>query len=320
MIVNTGQSRGMAVLRRVPLSLLLAGVLAGGSACETGATAGSDGGVTSVIAGFYPLRYIAERVGGERVRVSNLTRPGAEPHDLELSARQVAQIHDAGLVVYLAGLQPAVDEVVAAEAPKRAFDVAAVEPLRPAPAGAAEEGGRKAHANEAKDPHVWLDPVRLAAISDALADRLATIDAAHAADFRTRAAVLHADLAALDRAYATGLANCERHDLVTSHTAFGYLADRYHLTQVPITGLAPDEEASPQRVADVAAVAKERGATTIFFETLVSPKLAETIAREIGARAEVLDPIEGLPKGSTDDYLSVMRANLGRLRTALGCG
>ncbi|HLL67524.1 MAG TPA: metal ABC transporter substrate-binding protein [Micromonosporaceae bacterium] len=311
-------------LRTLGVTVLLASVLGSATACGSSSSAGSaDGGdkPIEVIAGFYPLRFIAERVGGDQVQVTNLTDPGAEPHDLELSPRQVADIGKAGLLIYLAGLQPELDAAVKSEAGDRAFDVATVEALRPAPPGAEEEEEHagEEHANEGMDPHVWLDPTRFAAIVDALAGRLAAIDAEHAADFRSRAATLRGDLEALDREYTTGLANCQRRDIVTSHAAFGYLAQRYRLEQIPITGINAEGEAGPQQVTAVAELARQRGATTIFFETLVSPKLAETIANEVGAKTDVLDPIEGLKDGSAEDYLSIMRANLGRLRAALGC-
>jgi zinc transport system substrate-binding protein len=219
---------------------------------------------------------------------------------------------DADLVLYLRGFQPPVDDAVAQEAEKAGFDVSAVTPLRPAPAGAEDP--------DHPDPHVWLDPVRFAAIAKAVAERLAAADPAHAAEIRDRAAALDGDLAALDEEYAKALRTCARRDIVTSHAAFGYLADRYGLTQVALTGISPESEPGPGRMAEVADIARARGATTIFFETLVSPKIAESLANEVGARAEVLDPIEGLAADDgTDDYLSVMRRNLDTLVTALDC-
>jgi zinc transport system substrate-binding protein len=294
-----------------------------GAGCSAGSPASTGGDRLEVVAAFYPLQFVTERVGGDRVKVTNLARPGVEPHDLELEPRQLASLADADLVVHLAGFQPAVDEAIDAEAKDAAFDVATVQPLSDAPEGAEEEGEESGeqHANEDKDPHVWLDPTRLAAIGDRLAERLGAVDKANAAAYRERAAALRTELTALDGEFSGGLKDCARRDIVTSHAAFGYLAARYNLTQVPISGLSPEGEPTPQRVAEVAALAKAKGVTTIFFETLVSPKVAQTLADEVGARAEVLDPIEGLQPGAAPgtDYLSVMRQNLGKLRQALGC-
>ena len=258
-----------------------------------------------LVTAFYPLQYLGQRIGGDPAAVVNLTKPGAEPHDVELNPRQVAQVADARLAVYLHGFQPAVDAAVEQEAAGRSFDVATAVPLLPS-------------ATESFDPHIWLDPLRFAEIGDKLGVRLGQTDPAHAADYTARARKLHTELDALNQEYATGLATCDRRELVTSHAAFGYLANRYGLTQVGITGISPEAEPSPRRLAAVAATARDTGTTTIFFETLVSPKVADTVAREIGARTAVLDPLEGLTDPSAD-YFTVMRANLAALTSALGC-
>ncbi|SCE96801.1 metal ABC transporter substrate-binding protein [Micromonospora chokoriensis] len=295
--------------------------LGAGAGCSTGDSAGADPKRVDVVAAFYPLQFLSERIGGDAVRVTNLAKPGAEPHDLELNPSQVGQVSDAELIVYLKGFQPAVDDAVAQNGGDRAFDVTSVQPLLDASAGGHDHEGEEGHTEDSggKDPHVWLDPTRLAGIGDQLAQRLGAADPDHAADYTARAATLRADLTALDSEFKTGLATCQRREIVTSHAAFGYLADRYQLDQVGITGLSPDVEPSPQRLAHVIEEAKEHQATTIFFETLVSPKVAETIAGQVGARTAVLDPIEGLAAGSNGDYLSVMRTNLQTLQTALSC-
>ncbi|WP_433529460.1 metal ABC transporter substrate-binding protein [Micromonospora sp. CA-263727] len=306
--------------------------LAGVTACSTdGGPAGADPDRVDVVAGFYPLQFLAERIGGDAVAVTNLARPGAEPHDLELNPRQVGQISEAKLVVFLHGFQPAVDEAVEQNAGDRAFDVATVQPLLDATAGGHDHDhdGEEEHADEpehaeetsgdAKDPHVWLDPTRLATIGDQLAERLGGIDPDRAGEYTQRAAALRTELAQLDTEFTEGLKTCQRREIVVSHTAFGYLAQKYQLEQIGITGLSPENEPSPQRLAEVTEEAREHGATTIFFETLVSPKVAETIAREVGAQTAVLDPIEGLSAENGADYLSVMRTNLQTLRTALSC-
>ncbi|WP_433311767.1 metal ABC transporter substrate-binding protein [Micromonospora sp. CA-269861] len=297
--------------------------LGAGAGCSTGGAAGADPQRVDVVAAFYPLQFLAERIGGDAVRVTNLAKPGAEPHDLELNPSQVGEVSDAELIVYLKGFQPAVDDAVAQNGGDRAFDVTSVQPLLDASAGGHNhDGDEEEHGEEGnggKDPHVWLDPTRLADIGDQLAQRLGKADPDHAADYTARAAALHTDLTTLDSEFKNGLATCQRREIVTSHAAFGYLADRYQLEQVGITGLSPDVEPSPQRLAHVIEEAKEHKATTIFFETLVSPKVAETIAGQVGAKTTVLDPIEGLAAGSNGDYLSVMRTNLQTLKTALSC-
>lgn len=313
---------------------------------DTAAT--TTGDTVGVVAAFYPLQFLAERIGGDAVTVTALAPPGAEPHDLELNPQQVGQVSDADLVVYLSGFQPAVDAAVEQEAGDAAFDVVTVEPLLDATDGGhSHEHGEDEHAEDehaeeepghddepapsgepaddhadddaAKDPHLWLDPTRFATVGDELAARLGKADPDRAEEFTARAAALRTELEALDTEYAERLATCERREIITSHAAFGYLAARYELEQIGITGLSPEDEPAPQRLAEVIEEAREHQATTIFFETLVSPAVAETIASEVGAETAVLDPIEGLQPDADGDYFSVMRDNLVSLTTALGC-
>jgi zinc transport system substrate-binding protein len=305
--------------RRLLAAVLALATLAG---CGGRAAAGGfDDGKLNVVTAFYPLEFLSERIGGDRVTVTDLTKPGAEPHDVELNPRQVGHVADAGLVVYLRGFQPAVDAAVRQEAKDRAFDVAtavSLLPLADGTDGRPAPGADHPETADGMDPHVWLDPVRFAAIADRLAERLGQADPAHAAEYTARAATVHTELDALNAEFAAGLQTCARREVVTSHSAFNYLATRYGLTQIGITGISPEAEPAPRRLGKVAAQARATGTTTIFFETLVSPKVAETVAREIGARTAVLDPLEGLTEPG-GDYFSVMRGNLAALEQALGC-
>ncbi len=305
---------------RLVLAVAAALALPACSAAPTAPTASSDPAALDVATGFYPYEFVTSRVGGPQVRVTNLTKPGGEPHDLELTPAQVAELSRTDLVVYSRGFQPAVDVAVDQQAADRAFDVLSVVELRPGapePVAAEEDGPNPGESEDGNDPHVWLDPLRLAAVATAVAEELAERSPQQAAGFRSRAEDLDAELRALDAEMRAGLARCQRTQIVTSHDAFGYLANAYGLEQVSIAGLSPDDEASPKRLAEVARFAKEKGVTTIFFEELVSPKVAESLAREVGARATVLSPLEGAP--DSGDYLSAMRENLARLRAALGC-
>ncbi|SDU61066.1 metal ABC transporter substrate-binding protein [Jiangella alkaliphila] len=284
---------------------------------------GGDGPV--VAASFYPLAFVTERVAGDYATVENLTQAGGEPHDLELTARQVGEIADADLVVYLAGFQPSVDEAVEQNAEDRAVDVAGLVELLDNPEDehegeSEEEHEGHDHGDLAGDPHIWLDPTNLEPIADAVADRLAEADPDNADDYRDNAEALSADLETLDQEYEAGLAQCTQRVIVVAHEAFGYLAHRYDLEQVGISGIDPEAEPSPERLAEVHDVVQAEGVTTIFYERLVSPDVAETLASDLGIEAAVLDPIEGLTDDTADqDYFSLMRANLETLRTANEC-
>jgi zinc transport system substrate-binding protein len=288
---------------------------------------GSDGSAATgdkldVVTAFYPLQYATEQVAGEHATVSSLTKPGAEPHDLELTPQDVAKVGEAGLVVYLKGFQPAVDEAVEQEAKDKSLEVGTAADLS-RPAVEEEHEGEEAGAHEEElthDPHFWLDPTRLAKVGTAIADKLAAEDPDNAQAYKDNAAKLTEQLSTLDDEFEQGLATCQNKDLVTSHQAFGYLADRYGLTQVGISGLSPEQEPSPAKLAEVAKFVRDHQVRTIYYETLVSPTIAETVARETNARTAVLDPIEGVTDDSAaKDYPGIMRANLQALEKGQSC-
>jgi zinc transport system substrate-binding protein len=259
----------------------------------TGCGAGSGG--NTVVAAFYPVAFAAGQIGGEDLDVRNLTPPGVEPHDLELSGKDVRTIADAKTVFYLGdGFQPALEDAIDSTSANGVDLLGSV-------------------STSGDDPHVWLDPLRYAALALKIGDEL---------DRKPEAERFAARLRALDEEFRGGLSSCERHEIVTSHAAFGYLAERYGLKQVAITGLSPEAEPTPRDLEDVVHRVRDVGATTVFFEKLVSRRLAETVAREVGADTAVLDPLEGLTEeevAAGEDYFGVMRANLAALRKALAC-
>lgn len=280
----------------------------------------ADDGRTRVVASFYPFAWVAEQVGGSVVDVDNLTSPGAEPHDLELKPQQVAAVQDADLVVYEKHFQAAVDEAVdqAGRADGTTIDADEVVDVLPTQHGADEDHDGHDHGDE--DPHTWLDPTNMVAMTEEVADRLVAIDPGHADDYRANAKALVARLTTLDESFAAGLRTCERRTIVTSHAAFQYLAHRYDLTQVPIAGLDPTNEPSPSQLGDITRLVRSEGVTTIFTEELVSPAIADTIAQETGATTATLDPVEGLSEDTADEsYLTLMDTNLATLKKANGC-
>ncbi|MFF4345368.1 metal ABC transporter substrate-binding protein [Kitasatospora sp. NPDC001540] len=301
-------------------SLLLSGC--GG----TSSAAGKDGGKLEVVASFYPMEFLTRQIGGEHVKVTDLTAPGVEPHDLELTAKQVAAVQRADAVVYLKGLQPTVDKAVSQSHVKHAVDATAASPLvdHHLDEGGDDESeahdGEHGHEHEGPvgDPHIWLDPTRYAAVARSVGAEFAEIDPANAAEYRRNTDDLVARLTSLDQEFKDGLARTDTRTFVTSHAAFGYLADHYGLEQVAINGVDPEAEPTPSRMAAIQRAAKENGATTVFFEALVSPKLAETVAADLGLKTAVLDPLEGIKEPDRNDYFSVMRQNLTNLRAALG--
>ena len=283
------------------------------AACGDGGQA--DG--TRVVAAFYPFAYVAEQVGGDHVDVENLTSVGGEPHDLELKPRQVADVQTADLVVYQRGFQSAVDAAVdqAGRSDEDLLDVAEV--VEHHEEGEHEDDG---HDHEGADPHTWLDPQTMVTVTREVAQRLSDADPEHADAFAANADRLVSELEQLDHDFEAGLKTCRSRTIVTSHAAFHYLAERYDLTQVPIAGLDPSNEPSPAQLADISDLVDREKITTIFTEELVSPAIADTLARETGATTATLDPVEGLGNDTADEtYLTLMRRNLDAIRKANSC-
>ncbi|MDP9403714.1 MAG: metal ABC transporter substrate-binding protein [Actinomycetota bacterium] len=283
-------SRGRRFVVTVAAFLTTMGTACGGS----GGTAARGEGL-QVVAGFARLAEVAARVGGDQVDVRDLTPAGAEPHDLELSTDDVDAVEDADVVLELGGdFQPALSRAA------RRAEVR-VQLLRP---------------EERADPHVWLDPVRFADLVAQVGDALADADPPRSAGYRRRAQSFRAELARLHSDYEAGLARCRRRLIVTAHAAFGRLAARYDLEQRAITGVSPEAEPDPRRLAELTDLVRREGVTHVFTEQLVSPRVARALAREAGVEVAVLDPLEGR---TSEGYSAVMRQNLRKLRDVLEC-
>ncbi len=334
--MNTLVTRARRHLAAVA-ALALAGSLASCAALSPGSdsTAAASGagptaapsGALTVSTSFYPIQYLAQAIGGEHVAVTSVTPTNVEPHDFELSPKDVTALSASSLILYVSGFQPSLDDALAQVSGPAVVDLAGSVDLvhhdgveEEHEEGATEAAHDHDHDHDpaaALDPHFWLDPVRMQAAAKAVEAALAQADPAHADDYAANLNTLNATLADLNTSYSTGLGHCERTTFVTSHAAFGYLADRYGLTQASISGVDPESEPSPAELAEVKKIVESTGTTTIFTEELVSPETAQAVAAETGAQTRVLSPIESAPEDG--DYAGTMRTNLEELRTALSC-
>ncbi|MFD6800781.1 metal ABC transporter substrate-binding protein [Streptomyces cyaneofuscatus] len=334
----------MNVRRLIPTTAVAGAVVLGLtalSACSTSDAAdGGNGDQLKVTASFYPMQFLAERIGGEHVAVTSLTKPGVEPHDLELTPRQIGSISESDYVLYLKGIQPAVDDAIQQSGVKNTVDAATLTTLENHGAevsghdhGHEEEAheGEEAHEEHSEgdghnhgeeggaDPHIWLDPVKYAEVAKGVGKSLEKADPDHAADYRKNTEALVGELDKLNTAYEAGLKNTATKTFITTHSAFGYLAERYGLTQQGIAGIDPEAEPTPARIQELHTIADKEKATTVFFETLASDKTAKTLAKDTGLKTGVLDPLEGITKKSQGaDYIEVMESNLTALQKALG--
>lgn len=340
----------MNVRRLIPTTAV-AGAVALGltalSACSTSDAAdGGNGDKLKVTASFYPMQFLTERIGGEHVAVTSLTKPGVEPHDLELTPRQIGSISESDYVLYLKGIQPAVDDAIKQSGVKNTVDAATLTTLENHGSEVSghdhghegghegeEEHGHEEEAHEehsegdghnhgeegGADPHIWLDPVKYAEVAKGVGKSLEKADPDHAADYKKNTDAVVAELGELNTAYETGLKNTSTKTFITTHSAFGYLAERYGLTQQGIAGIDPEAEPSPARIQEIHTIAEKEKATTVFFETLASDRTAKTLAKDTGLKTGVLDPLEGITdKSQGADYIEVMESNLAALQKALG--
>ncbi|MFH8517940.1 metal ABC transporter substrate-binding protein [Streptomyces gelaticus] len=315
----------MNVSRLIPTAAVAGAVVLGLTALtacsSSGAADRKNGDKLDVVASFYPMQFLAEQIGGKHVSVTTLTKPGQEPHDLELSPRQIGGLTDAGLVLYLKGIQPAVDDAIVQSGAKHVTDASKLTALEDhGTETGADEHGHEHHGDEAgADPHIWLDPVKYAEVAKGVGASLEKADPDHAADYRKNTDALVTKLDGLNTAYVNGLKNTSTKTFITTHSAFGYLAERYGLTQEGIAGVDPEAEPSPARISEIHTIAEKNKATTVFFETLASDRTARTVAKDTGLKTDVLDPLEGITgKSKGADYIEVMQSNLAALQKALG--
>ncbi|MFB7464322.1 metal ABC transporter substrate-binding protein [Streptomyces sp. NPDC056224] len=317
----------MNARRLIPTAALAGAVALGATAltaCSGASASGSTDGKLDVTASFYPMQFLAEQIGKDHVKVDTLTKPGVEPHDLEITPKQTAQLGEADVILYLKSLQPAVDKAVAQSGGKNVVDAAALTKLE-AHAAAGHEGEGEAghdHGHEGDvgaDPHIWLDPAKYAEVAKGVGAALEKADPDHAADYKKNTDELVGKLTGLDTEFKDGLKNTSTRTFITTHSAFGYLAERYGLDQEGIAGVDPEAEPSPARVKEIQEIAKKENVSTVFFETLASDKTAKTLATDTGLTTDVLDPLEGITgKSQGADYFEVMRSNLKNLQKALG--
>jgi len=294
-------------MRKYPLLIaFIAGLSLTLAGCSSTNSADSTNGKIEVIASFYPLAFVAQEIGGSLVTVENLVPPGVEPHDLELTPSQVASLSKASIVFYIKGLQPAVDKAITQSTIRNTVDVSSLEEL---PGVDPQIVGN--------DPHIWNDPIKYSEVASIFAEKISQIDAQNSSTYTTNLANFLTQLKELNNKFTDGLSRCVRNEIVTSHSAFGYMAKRYGLIQIGIAGLSPEAEPSPKRLNEIALLIKRDKITTVFFEALLSPKIAETLASDLKIKTAVLDPIEGTSEGQT--YFSIMESNLAALREALAC-
>lgn len=297
------------------------------SGCGNGEEKTAEGKI-KVVTTFYPMYEFSKQVAGDYADVVALIPSGVEPHDWEPSAKDMALLKDADVFVYNGIVEGWVEDALANVPNDERVVVEASHGISLVEGEEDEHGHEEEHADEEGDeegehgfdPHVWLSPVLAQHEVSEIQAALEKADPAHKDEYKNNAEAYIAKLKELDQAFKDGLKDARSKEFITQHAAFGYLAMEYGLTQVPIAGLSPEQEPLPEEMAEVVEFAKEHSVTTIFFETLVEPKVAQVVADEIGAKTDVLNPLEGLTEDdlkNNRDYIAVMQQNLEALKKAL---
>ncbi|MBI2887965.1 MAG: zinc ABC transporter substrate-binding protein [Chloroflexi bacterium] len=291
------------------------------AALSCGAPLTGDSGKVRVVASFYPVAFFSQQVGGDLAEVTNLMPPGIEAHEWEPAPRDMGRIERADLLVYNgAGFEPWVPRVLGTLKGQRPLPLNTTEGLQLLQAS--QDHDEPAQPADSPDPHVWLDPVLAQRQVERIRESLARVDARNQSVYEENARRLTQKLEALHSRYLSGLRECRHRTILTAHAAFGYMAARYSIDVVAIAGLSPEAAPTPSRLAELSRLARDKGVRYVFFETLSSPALADVLAREVGARTLVFNPIEGLTQEQAragKDYFSLMEENLASLRTAMEC-
>ncbi|MDO5673046.1 MAG: metal ABC transporter substrate-binding protein [Actinomycetaceae bacterium] len=313
-----------------------------------------DSTTTEVLTAFYPLEFLTTSIGGKHVKVTSMAPAGAGAHGMELSANMVAKMSDASAIVYLSGFQASVDEAIAQVKPTNAVDVKeAVQLLTFGEIDSANEqahdhdqedhdheghdhahgdehadeeheeheehaGHAHTHAPGDTDPHFWLDPSRMAKAVTPIKEALIKVDPANKADYEANAKDIEEKLSKLYDSFKTGLATCAKPTAIVSHKAYGYLSSQFGFTQVGMAGFDPEQEATPNQIAEVGKIAEAQGVKVIFTEDLINSKTADQLAKDLGIRSEILDPVES-QANTAKDYIAVMTDNLTKLSSAMEC-
>ncbi len=306
-------------MRKVFHCLLFICLLSLTAGCYNGGTAPTNQNQMKVVATVYPVYEFTKQIGGDKINLTLMTPVGAEPHDWEPTAKDLVKIHEAKLFIYQGnGLEPWVGKLLTQN--KTTAAIAASENIPTLAAVGDEENDQPALDQPVADPHLWLDPVLAQQEVKNIRDALMSADPDNEDFYHDNAEKLLGRLSDLDKQYRDSTSKFTRKDIVTTHAAFAYLTKRYGLNQVPLMGLAPDAEPTPEKIAQVSEFCKTHAVKAVFFETLVSPKLAEVIGRESGVTTLALNPIEGLTADELkagQDYFSIMKENLTNLEAAL---
>ena len=282
----------------------------------------TDHNKVQITTSFYPLYEFSRQVGGDLAEVKNITPAGSEPHDYEPTSKQIQDIYNSNFLVYNgAGLEAWTEKVVPELSQKNIPTLNISNHFKVLPP-LSVQGSSAYEEPSSKDPHFWVNPVMAKQETQDIADKLSQTDSSNSSKYQENAKNYIARLENLNQKFKSKLSNCSIHSVVTSHNFLQYLGKEYNFDSTPISGISPDSEPSVHDLAIITQLIKSKNIKYIFTETLISPKLSQTLANETGAKTLVLNPLEGLTGDQINqgqDYISVMEENLNNLSIAMDC-
>lgn len=301
------------------IGLAMVLVLSGGCGNNQEIAHEFDGRLT-VLTSVFPAYALAIRVAGDAADVTNLTSGSADPHDFQLTTRDIRSIQEADLVVTIGlGLEPWLDRILSKKDLRNRPRIALGEKLdgliESEDAEHIHEHADHSHHHGTINPHVWLDPTKAVEMTRLIEAEFARIDPANAEVYRENANKCITELESLDAEIRDLLAPCADVPFVTLHDAFPYLVERYGLQQVGFIEPNANVEPTPSYVVELSGLIRDRGVRVIFTEPGARSRLLEQLSKDLDLTIATLDPLE---RGEeADDYFDGLRRNATSLRSAL---
>ncbi len=312
---------------KIKIFFLIFAILISFSACEK-RDAKRESGIKKlvIVTSLFPLYDFAKEITKDKATVTMLLPPGLESHSFELKPADIVALNSAGVFIFTnIHMEPWVDDILKGIS---SHDLVIIDSSK----GIKLAGQRHAHAhdNDKKhkhgnvDPHVWLDFSNALIMIDNILEGLSKKDPANAGFYEQNARNYKKRITDLDEKFSRTITSCDKRIFVSGgHLSFSYLASRYGLKYISaFEGFSPDAEPSPRQLSKIIKTMKQHGLKHIFYEELLTPRVAKTIQMETGASLLLLHAAHNISKNELaagESFISLMEKNLANLTEGLQC-